>query len=68
MAGQHKLNSLGVWGRGEKNTKTRCVDREMEDVGVGGGEVNMIKINYMEFSVNKNIIKKENEQQMMARA
>lgn len=31
----------------------------MEDVGVGGGEVTMIKINYMEFSVNKNIIKKK---------
>lgn len=60
MAGQRKLNSLGVWGRGgEKNPKRRrCVDREMEDVGVGGGEVNMIKINYMEFSVNNNIIKK----------
>lgn len=40
----------------------------MEDVGVGGGKVNMIKINYMEFSVNRNIIKKENEQPMKARA
>lgn len=68
MAGQHELNSLDVGG-GEKNTKTRrWVDREMEDVGVGGGKVNMIKINYMEFSVNRNIIKKENEQPMKARA
>lgn len=57
---------LGVGG---KNTKTRrWVDREMEHVGVGGGKVNMIKINDMEFSVNKNIIKKENEQPMKARA